>query len=140
MINLDSLNRQHATIIEEINSITAEAEKDISSINAAEAALHISKLAGQLKLHLMNEDKFLYPNLLQSSDIEINKMTNQYIIDMGNLAAEYLNYKNTYNTKTKINENIESFIHDTKVTMEALNKRIAKEDNELYRLIAERNL
>lgn len=140
MINLTTLNRQHATIINEIKLLQVEVQKDVSSINAATAALHISKLAGQLNLHLLNEDKFLYPSLLQSPDLQVQQMANQYITDMGNLAGSYVKYKNDYNTKTKINENIDSFIRDTKLTMNALNTRLEKEDHELYRLILERNL
>lgn len=140
MINLTNMNRQHNSITNEINCIMDEVNKGALSMDRAEAALHISKLAGLLKIHLMDEDKFLYPDLLKSSDRQIKEMTNQYMNEMGNLAENYTEYKNKYNTKSKIAENMDSFILDTQNIIAALKKRIDKEDKELYRFIVDKKL
>ncbi|MDF2612162.1 MAG: cation-binding protein [Lachnospiraceae bacterium] len=140
MINLTNLNKQHNTITTEIQSILSEVEKDVSQIDTTAAAYHISVLAGQLKMHLLNEDKLLYPDLLSCNDDQIKELTNQYIIEMGNLAEVYTIFKNNYNTKNKINQNTTLFLQDTIKTMTVLKNRIEKEDKELYRLILERGL
>lgn len=141
MINLNNLNKQHSSITSEIESILFEVQKeDVSQIDTSATALHISILAGQLKMHLLNEDKFLYPNLLACNDIQIKELTNQYKNEMGNLAEEYTKFKNNYNTKNKINQNITMFLPDTIKIMTVLKNRIEKEDKELYRLIFERGL
>lgn len=140
MIKIDNFDRQHNTIKDEINAIENELQKDDLSSNASEIALHISKLAGHLKIHLMEEDKFLYPNLLSSSDKEIQMKANQYIHEMGNLANEYTNFKNNYNVGRKITESANAFLKDAKIIINLLKKRIEKEDNELYTLIKVRNL
>ncbi len=140
MINLDNMNRHHIAISTEVKLIEEEIKKNISLINPAEAALHINRLAGLLKVHLIEEDKFLYPNLLKSDDREVQNMAKQYIDEMGDLANSYTEYKNKYNIRNKISKNMDLFVRDTFDIVEALKKRITKENNELYQLIAERNL
>jgi len=140
MINLENLNRQHVTITSEISFIEQEISKGIDVMNITEIALHINKLAGQLKIHLLEEDKFLYPNLLKNDNREIQDLANQYISEMGNLANAFTEYKNAFNISSKIKDNLSIFIKDTKNTLDALKFRIAKEDNQLYRFIAEKNI
>lgn len=140
MINLDNLNRQHDTIKAEIDFIEAEIKKETSSINSAAAALHISKLAGQLRVHLMEEDKFLYPNLLKNPDAQIRNLTEKYIKEMGDLADKYTEFKNSYNMGSKINDKITVFAEDAKEMIALLKERMLKEDQELYRLVKEKNL
>lgn len=139
-MNLINLDRQHRTIMEEINLIEKEIMKDTMDINPSEAALHISRLAGQLKIHLREEDDFLYPQLLDSTDSGIKKLANQYISEMGDLAAEYITFKNKYNIASKIRENRENFLTEGKIIITALKKRIEKENCGLYHLIRERKL
>lgn len=140
MIKLDNLNRQHDNIKEEINFILNEVEKGSANMDTAEAALHISRLAGLLKIHLLEEDRFLYPSLLNNPDNEIREMTNNYIAEMGNLAEEYTEFKNSYNTSNKIKNNMDNFLTDANRMLKALMNRMLKEDNGLYRIIAERQL
>jgi hemerythrin-like domain-containing protein len=140
MINLENLNRQHETIKREINFIEKEIKKGSSSVNVAETALHISRLAGLLKIHLLEEDQFLYPGLLGCQDDEIENMASVYMNEMGNLASEYTEFKNKYNISSKIKGNVDIFISDAKRIMDVLNKRIQKEDSELYYLVKERKL
>lgn len=140
MIHLENLDRQHVTILAEVNFIETEAKKDSSQINAAEAALHISRLSGLLKMHLLEEDKYFYPELLASEDHKVQSLAKLYIDEMGDLANAYTEYKSNYNVASKINKNLDSFVNDTKKIVAALEKRISNEDKELYRLVREINL
>lgn len=140
MINLDNLDRQHKNIAEEINFIELQLEKSSSEINTVEVASHINKLAGQLKIHLLDEDKFLYPELLKSQDGETEELAKKYMEEMGGLSQEYTNFKNSYNTSSKINEKRETFIQDGKAIIKALKKRMDKEDTGLYNLIRKKGL
>ncbi len=140
MINLTSLNRQHDSIKLEISLIEAELKKGKEALNASQTALHISRLAGQLKIHLLEEDKFLYPSLLNSSDADIKNTASQYIQEMGHLAEEYADFKNNFNVGSKIGGNIDAFMTEADHIMTALEKRMIKEDTELYHLIKVKNL
>lgn len=140
MINIEALNRQHDTIKIEIDFIESEIKKGSESLNIQETAFHISKLAGHLRIHLMEEDKFLYPNLLHYDDREIQDLTKQYISEMGELAIDYTKFKDAYNVGSKISRNLDSFMVDAVKIIKALKTRILKEDKELYYLIKERSI
>jgi len=140
MINLVNLNKQHTRIKEEVNLLESEIKKGIADMNTSEVALHINYLAGQLKVHLLEEDEFLYPNLLRSADEEIKKMAREYLMEMGDLISKYTEFKSNYNIGNKINNNKEKFLIDVQIILKALKDRITKEDNELYHLIQDKNL
>lgn len=140
MIRLVNLKRQHITILEEINFIDTEIRKERSLISIQDLALHINTLAGKIKIHMMEEDNYLYPDLLQNQDTQIVDMTKRYIGEMGNLAAEYIIFKNSYNVANKIKGNIDTFLKDTENMMEILKKRMDKEDNELYKIVEDQKL
>lgn len=140
MINLENMNRQHTAIMNEVKLIEAEIKKEKDRIDYKEVALHINRLAGQLKMHLLEEDKFLYPDLLNCKDKEVQNMAKQYIQEMGNLNEAYTSYKMAFNASSKIIGNMDLFISETKKTMDALRGRMDKEDQQLYRIILERKL
>lgn len=140
MINLNNLHRQHRTINEEVSLIENEVSKGKAGWNVEETVLHINRLAGYLKIHLMEEDDYLYPDLLQCNDNEVETMAQQYINEMGDLAEAYTKYKNAYNRSSKIYNNPEQFMIDTTKTMNALKERIEKEDHGLYNTINLRKL
>lgn len=55
---------------------------------------------------------------------------------MGGISDTFTNYKNKFNTKSKIiSEGNEVFISETKKILVAIEKRISKEESELYKLI-----
>lgn len=140
MINLVNLNRQHASIKAEISMIEGELQKGNTDINLSETALHISKLAGLLRIHLLEEDQFLYPNLLQSPEDDIRSMAKQYIQEMGDLAQEYTAFKMKYNVGSKIRGQEETFMKEARLVIKALKERMEREDKGLYQIIKEKNL
>ena len=64
-------------------------------------------------------------------------MANSYIDEMGNISNVFADYRNKFNTKSKINERLDTFISETKPILNEIRKRIQKEETELYRLIVE---
>ncbi len=140
MIYLDNMLRQHTSIHEDINYLISEIEKDSKEIDATEAALIINRLAGRLKIHMLEEDKFLYPDLINNADAKVKSLANQYISEMGNLANEYTHFKSEYNTAKKIQDKPDTFIIEAKKIIHALMNRMNKEDNELYAFIQEKKL
>jgi len=135
MRNFDVMRRQHLSISEDLSYLITQTEKGEKELDAAETALRISRLAGKLKIHMLEEDKFLYPELLNHPDYEVKMMANQYISEMGSLAEEYARFKTKYNTPGKILADPDTFISEAKTILRALKNRISKEDNELYAFI-----
>jgi hemerythrin-like domain-containing protein len=140
MINLTNMNRQHDSIMAEIILLEEEIKKGSSDMDTSKASLHISKLAGLLKIHLLEEDKFLYPGLFNSSNSEVKNLAQSYNKEMGSLSQEYTDFKTKYNVGIKIKGKEEVFLADARKMIEILKKRISKENTELYRIIKEKNL
>ncbi len=53
---------------------------------------------------------------------------------MGDLSNVYADFKTKYNTRSKIMTNSAAFLTDAKVVFSAIEKRIQKEDQDLYKL------
>lgn len=135
MINIDNFMRQHKEIIEELDCIDKILNKHDYQSYLGDFVSHINSLAGKLKIHLSTEDQFLYPNLINGKDIEMKNMANSYIDEMGNISNTFTDYKNQFNTKSKIEGKVDVFMSETKYILTEIRKRILKEENELYRLI-----
>ncbi|AVK51417.1 hypothetical protein AXY43_09995 [Clostridium sp. MF28] len=136
MMNIDNLMREHKGIFEEINYINESINNKKFESDLLDITTHINKLAGKLKIHLSSEDKFLYPNLLNGDDNKLKNLANSYINEMGGISDTFTNYKNKFNTKSKIiSEGNEVFTSETKKILVAIEKRISKEESELYKLI-----
>ncbi len=125
MANLDNYFRQHKEISELINTIKTMAIKDLIA-NSKEIATTLNNLSGKLKVHLSMEDRYLYPNL------KAKNIAEKFENEMGNLAKEFLNYKEKYNTYIKITESPINFKNETTKIMKALEDRMSREEKDLY--------
>lgn len=133
--NTEQLKKQH----ENINALIKENIKLVNDKNlelhAPSIAKNISVLAGILQIHLSHEDQYLYPNLLNSDKPEIRNKAKAYIDEMGNLKAVYTDFKNKYNTKSKLMSNPAAFEKEFFAVFGAVEKRMTKEDSDLYLLL-----
>lgn len=134
MPNLNTLKRQHNDILDLIETIENKVQNEPLENNAKSIAKGINELSGKLKIHLSHEDRYLYPNFKESNNIQLKNKANQYIKEMGNLSSIYSDFKNSYNTPTKILKNQESLIKKSEIVMQAIKKRIKQEDTDLYKL------
>lgn len=90
-------------------------------------------LAGKLQIHLSSEDKYLYPALLK--DEKFKDTAEHYIKDMGGILSEFTEFKNKYNTKSRIEANEAGLVRDTKAIVTAIETRMRKEERGIYKLI-----
>lgn len=135
MRNIDKFSRQHEEIKEELDFIEININKNNYEENLSEIALHINKLSGKLIIHLGSEDKFLYPDLLKTENLELRNMAKEYMDEMGNISEKFKVYKDKNNTKTKIFNNNDKFIIETKEIISQIRTRMRKEEEGLYTLI-----
>lgn len=134
-MNLKNYLEQHHTIAAEIEVIKKLVlDSDIEK-NASDIALHISTLAGKIKVHLSMEDKYMYPELEKSEDEHIKKMAEKYQREMGNLAEDFTLYKDKYNTKLKILNHKQEIKSETTNIFGEIEQRVHKEESELYQYI-----
>lgn len=134
MSNLDMLEKQHEEVLILIHNINQLASKGLED-NVKEIAFQINALSGKLKMHLMSEDKFLYPSLTQSSNSTIRNTANAFQKEMGSLAELFLVFSQKYNIAMKITENKESFLSESKQIFQKIESRMKKEDIHLYPLL-----
>ena len=135
MAYLDDLKRQHREIQEIINFLNVNLGENKVRAEASQLAQNISILSGKLRMHLLSEDESLYPRLLSGTDVNAKETTERFFKEMGNLSQVFGAYKVKYNISSKILSNVEAYITDTKVIIEALENRISREDTELYTLL-----
>jgi len=135
MINIDSLKRQHNEISEAIKNIKTLITGNNLESEANEAALLINTLAGKLKIHLNTEDKYMYPVLLRNESSQVRNTAGLYIDEMGEISEVFTQYKEKYNTRSKITADIEGFKAESSRVFSILEDRIAKEEASLYPIL-----
>jgi len=134
MKNLDQLKRQHVEIFEVLNNTKSLIQKKDLENDSMAIAKNINNIAGKLQVHLNNEDRFLYPAFLKSESAELKTKAQAYSSEMGDLSSVYTDFKTKYNTRSKIMADSAAFLSDAKTVFDAIEKRIEKEDHDLYKL------
>ncbi|WP_026895681.1 hemerythrin domain-containing protein [Clostridiisalibacter paucivorans] len=134
-MNIINLKRQHNDITGLVNYVLKKIENNMVEQNIQEIVRNINTITGKLKIHLLNEDKYLYPHLINNTDITLDAFGKKFFEEMEEVTMVYENYKSKYNTANKIKQNIEAFNKDTKQVFKTLMDRIQREENELYPLL-----
>lgn len=137
MASISNLERQHREIYEEVHTLKGLIKGEDMEKQTLLIAKNLNLLAGKLKMHLQSEDRFLYPQLMGSSSIELKQLAAAYNKDMGMIHEEFEKYKLKFNTKSKIDEDIVDFRKQTQAIFTILEERLHKEDKNLYPLIKE---
>jgi len=132
MANINNLERQHTEIKELFSKIKQEVTSNDISVNLDILVKNINTLSGKLNIHMSSEDKFLYPALIESKDQQLKQIAKQYSEEMGNIHMMFNNYKNKFNTKSKILSDVEGFLKESTDIIKLLENRISKEDMHLY--------
>lgn len=132
MANINNLERQHSEIKDSVLKIKQVANSNDMKADLDILVREINTLAGKLNIHMNSEDKFLYPALVESNDEQLRQIAKQYSEEMGNIHKEFNDYKNRFNTKTKILGDKVGFLKESKEIIKLLEERISKEDMYLY--------
>jgi len=132
MASFEQMVEAHKNILEIISDIGSNLN-DIES-NAASIAKSISRLSGILKIHLGNEDRYLYPSMKKSSDAVLQKKAGEFQDEMGNLSVEFMNFKDNYNTQSRIIKNKDIAKKEIDNMCKKIVDRMNREDNDLYPL------
>lgn len=131
MSNFTQLKNAHVTIYNLMEDVLKELD-DIDA-NAVSIAKNISKLAGILKIHLGNEDRYLYPAMIESGNVDLKLKAKSYQSEMGDLSKSFMLFKDKYNTRRKL-LNHKDDLQEIKEMFKLVSKRIENEDHDLYPL------
>lgn len=131
------IQRQHAEILQLTQKISMYDSIPKVKENAFDISLLLGALSGKLTMHLASEDQFIYPCLMKKQDPKIEETSIQFASEMGSLAQVFGDYKNKYLGDSKITNAPGKFLGDSGKVMEAIGKRIAREEKYLYPLLAD---
>lgn len=88
----------------------------------------------QLLAHLAREDMLLYPMLRQSKNAAVANTAEAFVDEMGGLLAAYKEWSVQWPTE-RVTEQWPVFVGETDSLLDALAKRIVRENEELYPLV-----
>lgn len=118
--------------------LVTEIQKHMKSATAGELAAKVHgpilRLTGKLKIHLVQEDKALYPRMINSGNADASARAVQFQSEMGDLSATYMAFSNRWRTLKQIAENEPGFKQEASGVFQALGDRITRENRDLYPL------
>lgn len=136
MASVDKLNNQHSELKKIIANLSDLLHPDIIKSNSIELASMLTKFSSKMNLHLALEDKILYPNLISHSDRKISQKAKIFMKEMGNIKKKFGIYINRWRFSSNINSIPMDFINESHSIFEVLSKRIKREDEDLFPLLA----
>ena len=137
MVEINRFRDDHQKLLDFIKQISQNLDADELSKDAKKVKKLIFDFIGHLHVHLLVEDKALYPQLLKYPNETIKLKAEKFIKEMGNISQEVVDYKHKWTNAFQIQKNPQEFIEDTNNIISILSKRIEREDNDLYDLIDE---
>ena len=135
MYSLFKLEKQHLELKRIIENFCAQLQNEITKSKSVELANFLIVISKKINLHLILEDKILYPNLNNHSDIKINQKSKMFMEEMGSIKKEFGLYFNRWGFSTNIDSNPNDFINESHDIFDALSNRIKREEEELFPLL-----
>lgn len=132
MSKTQNFRRQHAEMMDVVTDIMKRLDEKTLADNASEVASMLARLSGKLSVHLMQEDKFLYPRLKECGNADAKRVADSFQNEMGNLSQTYMDFANRYRGGRSIEADPAAFIREVQIVFSALKERIERENRDLY--------
>ncbi|MGC7873279.1 hemerythrin domain-containing protein [Desulfosporosinus sp. SYSU MS00001] len=130
-----NLRRQHDESIFRIKEIFTYLIPEYLKANAQQVRNLLSTFIGKANIHRATEDEYLYPKLLKHESPELRNLAQKYYDGFISSKDVLGNYSTKWAAFSKIKENPNEFIDDTKMVLTKILDRIDKENNELFTLV-----
>lgn len=102
--------------------------------NADAIASVVVSMNHTIKLHLVTEDRVLYPAFSRSNNASATEIARRYQTEMGSIAAAYNDFSLKWNVGSKVGADPEGFRNAANHVFKALHERIQRENKHLYPL------
>lgn len=119
----------------DLAAIGARLGRELGQPHRAGVRSLVSELAGTLRVHLAMEDQRLYPKLVMSRDEAIAATARTIHGEVGELRDAAEAYFARWPSDRDIESRRADFDAETRAILEALGRRIALEDDELFPLL-----
>jgi len=139
MTSTGKLRRQHDAIVRLVANITQRIDDYRDEANAAQINLEVAKLLGHLRVHFIEEDLHLYPELIVSGVEEAMTVAVCFEQEMGDIAERFEEFVHHWSSSAVIASRFREFRHDALLIFSALRNRIRRENEILYPLAAAMN-
>lgn len=135
MIDKNTINRQHDEIKQLLAAIGGYRSLDNITENAFKISLLLGQLAGKINIHLLHEDKYVYPDLQKHQDAKVKEASLRFMREMGGLVDDFTAFKGKYMSAPAIKADPTGFMQERDLVFRAIAERIKKEDHSLYSLV-----
>ncbi|WP_447765055.1 hemerythrin domain-containing protein [Sphingopyxis panaciterrae] len=129
---MQRLRAEHAALIT-LSRIVTEMVRAPQPPRPTELAAARGLLRDTLVRHLKCEDWALYPRLKASGDPALVRITREFELEMGDLAADFVAYDDKW-TAERIEAEWPDFCRETMIMFDVLAVRVEREESELYPL------
>lgn len=133
MSYLDALRQEHAALVEIVRELGRVIARPAAPAQTELFELR-RRLTSTLIAHLKAEDWLLYPRMLADSDAGIADIAKAFSEEMGGLASAYLAYAERWGADA-IEQDWAGYGEATRGIIDALTRRISRENRELYPLL-----
>ncbi|RRN79370.1 hemerythrin domain-containing protein [Pseudoxanthomonas sp. SGD-10] len=130
-MDMDRYHRDHATILEQIETLRSLSRAGIAG-NAGAISQAIVGTASLIKFHLAAEDQVLYPRLARSGRADLAALSSRYQAEMQGLAEAFGRFVERWRVPARLQATPEAFRSDANTVLRALYERLRREDRELY--------
>lgn len=129
---MQRLRAEHAALVT-LSRILADMVRAPHSPRATELVSARGLLRDTLLRHLKCEDWVLYPRLKASGDPELARITREFELEMGDLAADFMAYDDEWTVERALAA-WPGFCRETAIMLDILAMRIEREERDLYPL------
>lgn len=129
-MDLRQFEADHRAILEAIDGIEAR----LGQPDGTEALIiDLRAVRARIELHLVVEDRFLYPELCAARDPELRQRAQSFQIEVGDLREQFIHFADQH-----LHGQPEplALAEATAALLQALRRRIERENSELYPLAA----
>ncbi|WP_447757481.1 hemerythrin domain-containing protein [Sphingopyxis fribergensis] len=129
---MQRLRAEHAALVT-LSRIVLDMVESPAPPPSAELASARALLRETLVRHLKCEDWVLYPRLMATEDPELIRITREFELEMGDLAADFVAYDDQW-TSERVAAKWPDFCRETRIIFDMLATRVEREERELYPL------
>lgn len=135
-MNMKEYERDHQDILAQYEQLQELMAAGISA-NAARVSDLLRQINTNIRLHLVTEERFLYPVLQESDHADAAEIGERFAADMIGLYQRFTEYIANWRDPAAIEAEPEHFEQATTAIFKALGERIQREESELHPVAAQ---
>lgn len=124
----NSYREQHDKILTALEAV----EAGVLNRSAGSVSQALGRLAGMVKIHLAMEDKALYPQLIESTDLKVSAMAKSFQSEMQGIVETFDACVDKWRNSEAIERSWDRFAAEFRQIKQVLGRRIERENKELY--------